>query len=205
MPRYSKKQRQALQRMMQEDVCRVAGDILRQEGSCALTMDRIACEIGVSRATLYNYFADRDAVLTCIDARLLTPLMERLEAIAAGLEAAPQRLEAMIFAVLHWVSHEDPDFLRALHPVEGLGEARMAAKMTLRDRALAAFETVIRQGVAAGELRDLPPARVSEIVLGALTGLIETMKFRRQFLPPEEVVPPLVAVLLGGLKQKETP
>ena len=205
MPRYSKKQRQALQKMMQEDVCRVAGEILRKEGSCALTMDRIAGEIGVSRATLYNYFADRDAVLACVDARLVTPLLERLEEIAAGRACAPERLEAMIAAVLDWVSSEDPALLRALHPLEGIGEARLEAKFALRCRALNAFETVIREGVEAGELRDLPPATVSEIVLGALTGLIDAMKLRRHFLPPEDLVPPLVAVLLGGLNYKETP
>ena len=51
MARYSEKQKAALDALMKDDVYRYAMEILKTEGAGALTMERLATDVGVSRGT----------------------------------------------------------------------------------------------------------------------------------------------------------
>jgi len=84
MPRYSQKQKAALTALMQDEAYRSAIEIIASEGLHGLTLERLAKKIGLSRASLYNYFADRDAIVTFVEERTFEPVISALEAIAGG-------------------------------------------------------------------------------------------------------------------------
>ena len=84
MARYSEKQKAALDTLMKDDVYEHAIKIIEEEGLGQLTMERIATEIGVSRGTLYNYFADKDAVVEFVEERTFAPLLAQVDGIADG-------------------------------------------------------------------------------------------------------------------------
>ena len=199
MPRYSEKQKAALDTLMRDDVYRHAMEIIAAEGLQGLTMDRLAKGVGVSRATLYNYFADRDAVVDFVEDRTFAPLLESIEEIADGNLSPPEKMRAIAHAVLAGV-YENSALVVALSP-EKHSDAHRDSKCDRRNRGHDSLERVVRDGIEIGAFRVLPPALVGEIFVAAVTGMIDTMVFRGEFRKPDEIVPTLMDLFLGGLSK----
>ena len=198
MPRYSRKQKAALDALMRDDVYRHALEIIEAEGLPGLTLDRLARVIGVSRATLYNYFDDRDAIVDFVEERTFLPLLDSLAQIADGDAAPIQKLKGIAAEAFTGV-YENRALVMALTPEKHCAANRV--RQTARRRSvLDTVQRVIEEGVRAGVFRKLPPDLVAEIFVGTLSGLIDTMAHSGEFRTAEEVVPTLMEVVVGGLK-----
>jgi TetR/AcrR family transcriptional regulator len=198
MPRYPEKRRAALEATLRQEVCRVASEVLREEGMAALTMDRIARQVGVSRATLYNYFADADAVLNFVEASIFEPVMERVRSVIAGNDPAAEKLAAIARAVLDGL-YDDRALALAVFAKQELRGPRAEHKMEQRQRFLTLVAGVIETGVAAGDLRPVAPRLAANVFLGALSSFIESMLYAGAFRSSDEIVPGMMDVLLTGL------
>ena len=198
MPRYSEKKRAALDAMMKEEVYRVAVEILTREGMAALTMERIAKEVGVSRGTLYNYFADSDAVMIFVEERTFEPLQRKVEEIVSGAFAPVEKLRTISRAIFTAL-YEDRSLVMALFPTHESSGPRCDHKAEQHTRAVDALQRVVREGIADGSFRKVPPVLVGRIYFGAVTGLLESMVYSGEFLAPDDVVPGFVDFFLSGL------
>jgi AcrR family transcriptional regulator len=198
MPRYSQKQKAALETLMKEEAYRGAVEIIASEGLHGLTLERLAKKIGLSRASLYNYFADRDAVVTFVEERTVEPLISALEALAAGDGSAADKLDAIVRAIFASVRANVP-LVVALSPDKYSGRDKRS-HLRRRKRGLDLFRRVVREGVDRGEFRDLPPDLVAEAIHATITGLVDNMAYTGEFRKPEELVPTLMTVLLHGLR-----
>lgn len=199
MPRYSKKQKAALDALMREEVYRQARAIIEEEGLHGLTLERLAKRIGVSRGTLYNYFADRHAIVSFVEERTFEPVFAVLREIAAGERSAAAKLEAIaseIFAAVR----KNLTLVVALSPEKFSGRDKRT-HLERRERGLALFRRLIQEGIDRGEFRELSPVLVSEVLFGTIAGLIDNMAYVGEFRKPEEIVPTLMQVLLRGLKR----
>jgi AcrR family transcriptional regulator len=197
MPRYSERQKAALDALMKDDVYHHAMEVIKSEGQGALTMERIATDVGVSRGTLYNYFADRDAVIDYLEERTFAPLLHAVEEVA-GSALSPEKKLTEIAGWVFSAVYRDSALVVALVPVKSPA-ANQEAQERRRASGLAVLERVMREGVENGSFNDLPPRLVAEIFFSAIAGLIDVMAFSGRFQPPEEVVPTLMQVFLGGL------
>jgi AcrR family transcriptional regulator len=198
MPRYSERQKAALDALMKDDVYNHAMEIITAEGLGTLTMERLATEVGVSRSTLYNYFADRDAVINYLEERTFAPILAAINELVAGPLSADRKLAGItetIFAAVH----DDLSRVVALVPAKR-ASANREFHQRRRDSALSAIESVIREGIETGLFRELSPRLVAKIYLDAVAGMVESMAFSGTLLPPDELVPTLVELLLGGLR-----
>ena len=75
--------------------------------------------------------------------------------------------------------------------------------MRRRTSALEAIKVVVNEGIAAGVFKNLSPLLVSELFLGSITGMIESMVFSGEFQPAEEIVPTMMEIILGGLRNSD--
>jgi len=204
MGRYPEKRRQALEATMQQEVFRVASEILRADGPDALTMDRIAREVGVSRATLYNYFADADTVMSFVEAKTFEPVSAEVERIVSGFAPARDKLEAIARVVLDSL-YEDRALVMALFAKKELHGPRADQKRQNRKRFLDQTQAVVAAGIEEGDLRKVPRRLAAEIFLGALTGMIDSMVYAGEFKTADEVVPGLMDILGSGLAARCRP
>jgi len=198
MARYSEKQKAALDALMKDDVYRHAMEIIKTEGIAALTMERIATEVGVSRGTLYNYFADKDAVIDFVEDRTFSPVLEAIQEIAAAdldPELKLSRIASWIFSAVY----KDSGLIIALSSTRQVAH-KCGGKLERKQRASLAIEEIIRDGIEAGQLKKLPPVVVTEIFVGSLTGMIESMALNGVFYRADAVVPTLMELFLGGLR-----
>jgi AcrR family transcriptional regulator len=132
-----------------ERIALVGAAIIDREGIAGLTMSRLADESGVSRQTLYKYYADVDAVLEGIAAVGATGIGELARAVEAE-EDAYRALRLFVLAVLSAAAsgHPSPTALAAAVPA--------SSREAMRGHEEAAENIVIdlvRRGQAEGVFR----------------------------------------------------
>ncbi len=151
-------------------VRRAAERLFARHGYAAVSMRRIAAEVGIGAGALYHYTPDKQALLFGMMRDHLDELLAAWTCADPGGEAIP-RLDA--FARFHIRYHLDrPDAvfvaymeLRALEP------ANFAVIEDLRRRYEAIPEAILRTGVEAGDMR-LSDVRLTAMALIAmLTGV----------------------------------
>ena len=94
--RLSKARREVVTALMKDTIFEAAGSVLQQHGVGGITMDRVATTAGLAKGSLYNYFEDKDALLTFVYGRLVEPFLEAIEEIAQGGLPAPEKLEQIL-------------------------------------------------------------------------------------------------------------
>lgn len=199
MADFAAKRRAAVDAAMRDEVYRTSVKILTEDGFAALTLDRIARDIGVSRPTLYNYFSDRAGVVNFIEDRVFEPLEASLDEIVAGDGTAADKLQAMCSAVIDSIYRERALVLAMFHK-EMLDGAVKEAKAAKRERAIGLLSRVLEDGVRSGELREVALRPAAEVVFGAITGLVDGMVYSGRFVTADQAVPPMLDVLLRGLE-----
>ena len=105
--RLSKARNEFVTAMMKDTIFEAADSVLQQHGVGGITMDRVATTAGLAKASLYNYFEDKDDLLRFVYARLVEPFFPAMEDIAYGDLPAPRKLEKMLgMALEHSEKHK---------------------------------------------------------------------------------------------------
>ncbi len=86
--------------LMREAICEAAVAVLSDVGYAALTMDRVAEAAEVSKGTLYNYFADKEALALAAIEASFAPLDRRIAQLFADHAYRPVALLAAAEVVL---------------------------------------------------------------------------------------------------------
>lgn len=137
--------------------------VISNHGLSAVTMSRIAQDAGISRATLYKYFADVDAVLDAWHQRQVHGHLELL-ALVGGRPGTPfERLRDVLLAYAEATRREHSGNIASLlHQ----GEHVVAAQQHLRSMVAG----ILAEAAAAGDVRDdVDPNELATFCLHALT------------------------------------
>mgnify|MGYP003592712879 CR=1 FL=1 len=174
-----------------EAIVKAAAQILARHGPEAATTNAIAARAGVSIGSLYQYFSDRDALITELVRRHVAQMREVLAAALQGLEdrPVPAAIEQIVAAII--ASHRvAPRLHQALH--QSLAVSRLATI----DRFEADLEEMVALALAAREeLAIADPGLTASLLVRALGGLIRTT-LRRE---PERVDDPALAAAMTGM------
>ncbi len=200
MAKLTDKRRAVMDEMMRDTVYAAAIEVVLEHGIAGLTMERLAKTAEVSRATLYNYFRDRDDVLVYIGDRLIEPLMERISEIAESTLEPRDKMIGIGEVVLRYVD-ENRSIVLSIYDRETTEGARREAQKDRREAFRTLIGKVIQEGIDGGRLRSVDVARASEIYLGALLGIVDAILDRNEFLPPEDTYPHLASIILRGLER----
>jgi AcrR family transcriptional regulator len=198
MARYSEKQKAALEALMKDDVHRHAMEIIKTEGLGGLTMERIAVAVGVSRGTLYNYFADKEAVISFVKERTFDPVLRAIEEVAVS-DLDPGLKLAKIADWIFTAVYNDSALIIALSPTKHDSKNR-ESELERRNQGMRVIEDIIRDGIETGTFRKLSPVVVTEVFIGSIFGMIESMSLSGEFYRANAVVPTLMDLYLGGLR-----
>lgn len=148
----------------ENEILRIAGEILASEGPNALTMERVLARVQFSKGTLYNHFTCREDLLVAFHAQCFAEHLAFFERGALFRGRARERFTAA--GVSHEVKHLlDTCALRFSLTEEMLAAAserwREAFLSTHRET-IGVFIGIVRDGIAAGDLPgDTPPELVA--------------------------------------------
>jgi AcrR family transcriptional regulator len=176
------------------------------EGYEHATIRKIAAAVGVSAATLYLYFPDKDAILRAIAESTFERLLERLEASQRAPGSDLDRLRAGLSAyVAFGLAHPDEYRLTFLAKMMGpSGPGRPAAACEEVEAADRSFEILVR-GIAVlmetGVFKPADPILAGEAVWASIHGLTALLLDQCDHLesPPEALIARVLEIQLAGL------
>jgi AcrR family transcriptional regulator len=167
-----------------------AAQVLSGRGGNSSMAD-VAAAAGVSRATLYRYYPDREALLVALAGQALTDAASRLE--DAGLERAPvdEAIERIVRALVA-VGDRYAVLIRERVDVDPAEAERLVG---------APMQAVFARGVEGGFFRrDIAPEVLLELFGGALIAAIKLTE--RGQLGLEEASAATASVFLDGVRAR---
>jgi AcrR family transcriptional regulator len=188
-----------------EDLLSAAARRFVAEGIRATTMEDIARDAGAGKATLYRYFANKDAVIDALLERESERFARGVELAARGADHADAvaRLEAAFVAgVRFFVEH--PLLIRDRDEEPAVLLPRITADGgPLVRRALALFATLIVQGIDAGELRRVDATAAAEVVIRLILSYFVFPPMHVRVDDPVEASTFAHALIAGGLREAD--
>lgn len=177
-----------------------AQELFRTYGYLDTSLGDVAAHVGVGRTTLYEYFADKeDLVCSLVEETLPEVIAEMIAGVPAELSPT-ERLAELALRMVGFVA-TDPSLGTILH--EDVPKLSPRARFRVREAHgdfAAEFMRIYREGVAAGELRSLPPdlaGRFLQDVIMSAAGSLIALDDPKQRLP--EVADSMVDFMLHGL------
>ncbi|WP_327087256.1 TetR/AcrR family transcriptional regulator [Nonomuraea sp. NBC_01738] len=159
-----------------------AMELIAEQGYSATTVEAIAERAGVAKGTVFYNFGSKEALFGALLEFSIGRLAEALAEAAVG-ETAVEKLDAVVLGQLRFFEQYGP-FARVLLAEMGR-TAWLDAVTQLRARALGVYAGVMREAVAAGEVRaDLDV----ETAATAVFGMVLTVSIERRVLHPERPI-----------------
>ena len=184
--------------LARSDLLAVAAELFARQGYRATTLDDIAGELGLKKASLYHYISSKEDLLCEIYQRIFDRVEAAVAASAAPGPAVDERLRRMIHAHVHVVAAER-DMLAVVFQEEAELPPEAQAAIRHRKRAHEAlFERVIAEGQRQGVIR---PGSVRLMVL-ALLGMCNWVYkwYRPEKFSIEEIAAEFARTLESGVR-----
>lgn len=180
--------RQSRSRATVEVILEAGARILSQSGWAGLTTNAVAARAGVSVGSLYEYFADKQAIVDALLDRHLDEAELALARAAAGADghAGPQDIAVALVAGYAAVHAGDPGLHRALSSQVPIGPSQLARLKAIKGRAVA-----LVAGALEGHVADAPT--VGRVLVDAADTLTH------HWIAEEAAEPHRLAALLDSL------
>ncbi|MBN2085046.1 MAG: TetR/AcrR family transcriptional regulator [Anaerolineales bacterium] len=208
MSRLSEKRKAAVESMMKEAIYEAAVKILLHQGLDGLTMERVAEAAGMAKGTLYNYFQDKKSLQLYIFARVSEPFNQQLSAIRRSTVSPKEKL-VKIMEVIFLGFEKNRQILVILSGgrIHNLKEYSMqlAAIPEFSDCKATkepigkVIESVVLEGIQAKQFFAFDPKLATDLVLGAITSVIDRQIQDNLPRATEENIAQLIRFLMEGL------
>jgi AcrR family transcriptional regulator len=141
--------RERLRAMMRDDILSAAREIVREEGFRELSMRSLARAVGVTAPTLYDYFANKEAVLDALYVAGINGMIDDYDRILAEEESGLTAIVQMARRYREIALTQQDIFLLIFGRVDSTyqpGEEECAECHGLFQRVIAAMRRAIEQG-----------------------------------------------------------
>jgi AcrR family transcriptional regulator len=205
-----------------EGILHAAERAILRKGYSATTMDDVAREARLSKATIYKYIPGKGVLLYEILSHYFDELRNKTEAIASGAGTAADKLRLAIRLALAeseskqsltrvlWMDKSMLKLMRVFVAASGKPAAATAAdrKMIglLRDKRreiTAVGARILEEGVAAGEFRPMDTARAAEYLEAVLEGYTHARFWRGDAPVSKDAADDLTRFVLDGIRNPE--
>jgi TetR/AcrR family transcriptional regulator len=174
--------------------------ILSAEGAPGLTMERVAAEAGMAKATLYGYFRSKQQLLEWVKEASLEPLREQARALLEGDLPPAEKLRRLALLYLVYFDR-NRGFFRVL-----LWERQTTLADMKQRRARDSFRqhldriaAVLRAGVKEGVFKPLDETKVAIMFMDSVIALNRQRLMNESPDPVEADARALLDLLLHGI------
>ncbi|GLY99417.1 hypothetical protein Acsp02_66700 [Actinoplanes sp. NBRC 103695] len=155
--------------MVWADLADAMRQLLLERDYDSITLGHLAARAGLARNTLYNYAGDKSALVLALTRRAGRPAIDRVAAIAArSADPAAERMREIVEAVLE--AFTDQVLQLMFRPGAGLPSPETPkGPGSPFHEIVVEVENVVRDGIAAGEFRDVGDVRLAvELLSGVM-------------------------------------
>ncbi|OWJ75099.1 TetR/AcrR family transcriptional regulator [Haematobacter genomosp. 1] len=164
------RQRSGERSRKQDAVLRTAARFFNERGYHATSLDDVAEALGVTKPTIYRYFANKDEILFECTRRGLNAIAASARDAAVAGDPAPKRLRAMLLAYAR-IMLDDFGICVARTQDHLLSPESRAAFRSLKREIDLLIRAVVAEGAAEGSLSTPDPRLAAFTFAGALNGL----------------------------------
>ncbi|WP_333772679.1 TetR/AcrR family transcriptional regulator [Streptomyces sp. IBSBF 3136] len=184
-----------------ERILEATEEVLRRHGPAKATVVDVARSLGVSHGSVYRHFRTKAALREAVTKRWLDRTSERLAGIAAGDDAAEDRLRAWLAALFEAKRHkagDDPELFATYTVLTDENGGVVGEHVTDLTAQLA---RIIEAGAGAGSFTTPDPAAAARAVFQA-TGRFHDPCYAREWQQPgiRTEFEAVVELLVRGLK-----
>ena len=151
-----------------QQIAEAAYVVFREKGFKSATVEEIAAQLGIDKATLYGYMVRKEDLLYLLFQHYIPAMTRRLERVASSIENPKERIEALIDEQARIVFEEPDLVLLTYRELRHLHHQAVGSVLEMIRANHAPFEMAIREGVAAGALRPIEPAIAAHALLSML-------------------------------------
>jgi AcrR family transcriptional regulator len=154
--------------LTRRDILEAAAALFRAQGYNDTSLGDIASHVGIGRTTLYEYFADKEAILVSLVHQELPGLMDELVSDLPEDGTSRDRLAILIERGLAFVSDEERLGSMLMRELPNISKQAQREVRQAHDGLAGAVVRVCREGIASGEFRDLDAMLVGQLVYGLM-------------------------------------
>ncbi len=181
-----------------EAILEAAFALLVEEGYDALTMEKLAARVGISRQTLYLYFDSREDITL----RAVLSLVQQSLDVIQSLDPALAPVEKLK-RVVRWMleSRSEPAYAALIKARNSLMTIKSHPEyLRASERRAAALAGIVEKAQEAGELRaDLPSRLIVQMLFGLVSASYEELIAAGQ-TTPAQVADATRDVFFAGLR-----
>ncbi len=157
------------QEARREQILQGAAKVFSKKGYHASTVDEIAKELGLTKASIYYYVRDKSDLLYQLYKRAMELLLESQAEIMARPDSPDQKLRAMIEEYVRIVGGATAMYsVVVLREHNALPPRKRKEIIALRDQYEQAYRECIQQGIEQGLFEPTDVKMASYVILGAL-------------------------------------
>jgi AcrR family transcriptional regulator len=187
-PRRSATLRDQAREVYRDAILAAAERVFARSGFSGTRMADVAKAAGLATGTLYNYFANRDELLSSLIGRRTEEMIASVKAAAAAGGAPRELLVALVRAIFHHFQTHRALFavLPAAAGISGRHMAAIARQCMASQRSYqAVIAEAIERAAAAGLLRgDVPVSLLVGVLSGGAHGVMRTWMTQETEEPP---------------------
>lgn len=178
-----------------------AARLFEANGYHATSMGTIAEAVGVAKPTLYHYFTSKDMILSEIHDQFIDLLLDRHRRRIVSDSDARSELLALMTDMLELMETHHGHVRVFFEHHRELPSARRPAVIAKRNEYMHIVESTIRQGIEAGEFRELDVSLAALAVFGMCNW---TYQWYRQgaALQPREIATCFWDLILDGFARQ---
>ncbi|MGD9807866.1 MAG: TetR/AcrR family transcriptional regulator [Deferribacterales bacterium] len=170
------KKKEMISNMIKQNIVSIVISLL-SEGK-PITMDNVAAACGVSKGTVYNYFEDRKSLLNHVHKEIITPIVMDRDNLFMSDISPLQKLREFIKS-LKATADNTSVYFRFIKNERTVAE-EMEDHFNLLTKPLA---NVIKEGIAKGELIEMDPYVMAEMLSGGWIGIFHLQDIKHEDLP----------------------
>lgn len=157
---------------MREAIFEAAVSVLAEHGVEGMTMERVAAAARLAKGSLYHYFSGKQAILELVHSRLIDPIIEQLQELAASTESAVTKLSNHLEWLFAHVAQHARVFKLLFQDYAALGLLQSSER---RSHELAShfLSQIFRQGIAEDAFRPVEPQVLTMMFLGLCRGIFD--------------------------------
>jgi len=188
--------RQSIQEAVIQLMCR--------EGLDAVTMERVAQEVGIAKGTVYLHYRDKQALLDAVKDSALTPLMERLDQLFDSDLDPLRKLEGYSLRYLGYFDERRDLFRILLYEREVVRASGQRFRGDRYRHLLDRCTRVIGEGVDGGVFRDVDPGKAAAMFVEANFAIMNQRLRGRAAAPVEDDARLISDIFLRGLMKRRS-